>query len=159
LSTLIKPHSKKIRDKNCLSGKNNWSINTNFPGIIPKNRGGIRVSVIRSFFWGMGAVVLAYVISPQLKKVAKPVLKKGMEEASALAEKGKEAMDEIKTQKGCSKKTQSKVKPGSLEYESIGDTTLEQISLERDLAVNEIRELRRVIDDMQREINLLKDMV
>lgn len=117
------------------------------------------MSVIRSFFWGMGAVVLAYVISPQLKKVAKPVLKKGMEEASALAEKGKEAMDEIKTQKGCSKKTQSKVKPGSLEYESIGDTTLEQISLERDLAVNEIRELRRVIDDMQREINLLKDMV
>lgn len=118
------------------------------------------MSVIRSFFWGMGAAALAYIVSPQVKKMARPMLKKSMDGASALAEKGKDAMDEMQDRKKCFKRTESKEGLSAFEHKPVSrDTTLEQISIERDLAVNEIRELRRVIDRMQDEINLLKEKV
>lgn len=116
------------------------------------------MSVIKSFFWGMGAAALAYILSPKVKKMARPMLKKSMEGASVLAEKGKDAMGEMQTRKKCFEKTESKDELSASEHEPVSrDTTLEQVSIERDLAVNEIRELRRVIDKMQDQINLLKD--
>jgi hypothetical protein len=111
------------------------------------------VSLLKSFFWGMGVAAAAYILSPRVKKMAGPMLKKSMEGASALAEKGKGAMEE--TQGILEKK--SDYEPNLKEHQdSFEDTKLEQVSIERDLALNEISELRKVIEKMQEEIRKLK---
>lgn len=117
------------------------------------------MKTLKSFLWGLGAAAvalgattLAYMMTPpKVKKMARPVLVKGVSSAiGSLAEKGKEVAEELKEcreEKNTADETEN----------SFYDTTLEQMRQERNRALNEIKELRSVISKLQDEINEMKN--
>jgi len=113
-------------------------------------KGGMILPILKPFFWGLGAAALAYVMTPRVKKMARPVIVKGVSGAIGLAEKGKEAVEEFRDRRGA--KSQAAPK----DVETVYDTTIEQMRQERSNALNEIKELKSVISQLQDEINRIK---
>ncbi|MDN5301273.1 MAG: hypothetical protein PWQ60_787 [Thermoanaerobacteraceae bacterium] len=106
--------------------------------------------ILKPFFWGLGAAVLAYMVTPRVKKVARPLLVKGVSGAIGLAEKGKETVEEFRDRR------REKARETALGTDSSYDNALEQMRQERNHALNEIKELKNVISQLQNEINEIK---
>lgn len=106
--------------------------------------------ILKPFFWGLAAAALAYMLTPRVKKVARPLLVKGVSGAIGLAEKGKETVEEFRDRRG------EKARETALGTDSSYDNALEQMRQERNHALNEIKELKNVISQLQNEINEIK---
>lgn len=117
------------------------------------------MAILKPFFLGLGTAAFAYMLSPRVKKMAKPMVAKGINGAMELAEKGKETVEGMMRRRKDNSDTDtlehntgSTVKYTQADY----DTTLEQIKAERDQALREARELKSAIDRLQAEIDELK---
>ncbi|WP_422446484.1 hypothetical protein [Thermoanaerobacterium sp. DL9XJH110] len=113
------------------------------------------MSILRSFFFGLGAAALAYMLSPGVKKMARPMLEKGASGVMNLAQKGRETVEGLKRRRGESGDAGEET--GRQTIEASYDTTIEQLRQERNRAFNEIKELRNIINQLQSEINELKE--
>lgn len=109
--------------------------------------------ILKPFFWGIGAAVLAYMVTPKVKKMARPVIVRGINSTMSLAEKGKEKVEELKDR--CREKTQIV----EHETESDYDTTIEQMSQEQDRAFHEINEIKDMISRLQSQINEIRQKI
>ena len=53
--------------------------------------GGMMMSMLKRFFWGMSGN-LTYVVVPKMRRMAKPMVNKGMSSVKDLAERGKQTI-------------------------------------------------------------------
>ncbi|MDI3481575.1 MAG: hypothetical protein PWQ97_1230 [Tepidanaerobacteraceae bacterium] len=105
---------------------------------------------IKSFFWGLGVAALAFIMVPKFKKMARPVIVKGVSGAIGLAKKGREVVEEYKDRR------REKERFTQNAATTDRDAAIEQIQQEEIEALNEIKELKNMISRLQAEINEIK---
>lgn len=112
----------------------------------PKQGGrSITMSMLKRFFWGLGAATLTYVVAPKMRNMAEPVVNKGMDNIKNMAEKGKQTIENYKSR-----------------YEDEAndmtiDTSLGQVKINNDIISNKINALQEMVNKLQNEINQLKN--
>ncbi|NLZ52697.1 MAG: hypothetical protein GX892_06065, partial [Thermoanaerobacteraceae bacterium] len=112
--------------------------------------GSMTGSMLRRFFWGLGAAVLTYVVVPKMRRMAKPAIEKGVSGVKELAERGKQTIEEYRAQKDDT-------------VDMVKDASLEHIQVERDKvmskvnALSKINALQETIDRLKKEIMGLKN--
>jgi len=122
-----------------------------------KHKGGMATAIFKPFLWGLGTAAFAYMVSPRVKKRARPLMVKGINGAMGLVEKGKETVECMMQRKKENSDTEHSDTGSTVEYIRAGyDTTLDKIKAERDQALKEAQELRSAIDKLQEQINELK---
>lgn len=107
--------------------------------------GGMMMSILKRFFWGLGAAVLTYVVVPKMRHMAKPVMRKGVNGVKNLAERGKQTMEEYKARR-----------EGNT-VDMVNDASLEQVQVESDVISGKINTLQETIDRLKKEINQLRE--
>jgi hypothetical protein len=107
---------------------------------------GVSKSLLKRLFWGMGAAVLSYIVVPRMRKMAKPVVHRGMEGMRGLADKGKQALEEYKF----------RYKGPEVE-QVMPDLSLEQMKVERDNLSRIMQQMQDRMAILQREIENLTD--
>jgi len=101
---------------------------------------------LKLFMGGIVAVALAYVLSPEIKKRVKPMMEKGME-------MGKEKMEKIKF------KTDSEFGEEGLTSGQGTELELERLKEENRTYLQEIRELKTVVNKLLDEIASFKEKI
>jgi polyhydroxyalkanoate synthesis regulator phasin len=107
--------------------------------------GGMMMSILKRFFWGLSAAVLTYVVVPKMRHMAKPVVRKGVSGVKNLAERGKQTMEEFKARREDNT------------VDMVHDTTLEQVQVDSDVISGKINALQETIDRLKNEINQLRE--
>ncbi|NLZ53346.1 MAG: hypothetical protein GX892_09395 [Thermoanaerobacteraceae bacterium] len=101
------------------------------------------MSILKRFFWGLGAAALTYVVVPKMRSMAKPVVQKGVSGVKNLAERGKQTIEEYKARR------EDNI------ADIVHDTSMEQVQVESDMISEKINALQETIDKLKDEINLL----
>lgn len=110
-----------------------------------QHSGGMMMSMLKRFFWGLSAAVLTYVVVPKMRHMAKPVMRKGVNGVKNLAERGKQTMEEYKARR-----------EGNT-VDMVNDASLEQVQVESDVISGKINTLQETIDRLKKEINQLRE--
>lgn len=115
-----------------------------------QHMGGMTGSMLKRFFWGLGAAILTYVVVPKMRHMAKPVVEKSVSGVKELAERGKQTIEEYRAQKD---DTVNMVKDASLEHIQVErDKVMSKVN-----ALSKINALQETIDKLKNEINQLKE--
>jgi uncharacterized protein YukE len=109
-----------------------------------QHMGGMTGSMLKRFFWGLGAAILTYVVVPKMRRMAKPAVEKGVSSVKELAERGKQTIEEYKAQKDDM-------------VDMVKDASLEHIQVERDKVMSKVNALQETIDRLKKEIMELKN--
>ncbi|MCR4430199.1 MAG: hypothetical protein NUV45_04165 [Tepidanaerobacteraceae bacterium] len=108
----------------------------------------------KSFFWGLGAAALAFIMVPKFKKMARPAIVKGICGVMGLAEKGREAVEGFKDRRrGKETNAQNAAKTDG------GAERLQRMQQEEVEALDEIKELKNMISRLQAEINEIRQKI
>ena len=109
-------------------------------------KGGFTMSILRRFFWGMGALAVTYVVLPKMREMAKPTVNRGMRGVKDLANKGRQSLGEYKFRYNSEVNT----------HKMPQDTTLEQMDTEKNQLMGIVQQLQERIVELQGEIEKFK---
>jgi len=109
-----------------------------------KHAGSMTGSMLRRFFWGLGAAVLTYVVVPKMRRMAKPAIEKGVSSVKELAERGRQTIEEYRAQKEDA-------------VDMIKDASMEQVEVQKDAISGKINALQETIDRLKNEIMELRN--
>jgi len=104
-------------------------------------------SMMRRFFWGLGAAILTYVVVPKMRRMAKPTIEKGVSKVKELADRGKQTIEEYKAQK---ENAVNMIKDASMERME------EQKDVMKDAISGKINALQETIERLKSEIMELR---
>lgn len=106
-------------------------------------------SAVKRLFWGLGAAILTYVVVPKMRRMARPVVEKGVSNVKELAERGKQTIEEYKASK---QESIDMIKDAVAKHtEAQGETLSDMLS-------DRINALQETIDRLKKEIMELKDL-
>jgi len=111
-----------------------------------QNMGGMTDSMLKRFFWGLGAAILTYVVVPKMRRMARPVVEKGVSSMKELAERGRQTIEEYKAKKEDA-------------VNMIKDASMEQMEVQKEAIADKINALQETIDRLKSEIMDLRNKV
>lgn len=109
--------------------------------------GGMAMSILKRFFWGLGAAALTYIVVPKMRRMAKPAVNKGVCGVKSLTERGKQTIEEYKARRE------------GHTGDAADDTSSEQthIQEDNDVVSSRINAIQETIDRLKKEINQLRE--
>ena len=108
--------------------------------------GNMTNSAVKRLFWGLGAAILTYVVVPKMRRMARPVVEKGVSSMKELAERGRQTIEEYKAKKEDA-------------VNMIKDASMEQMEVQKEAIADKINALQETIDRLKSEIMDLRNKV